>query len=196
MRINMYDEAVLGSPEAPYVIVELMDYTCPHCREMHKKIRRAKERYGDQLAVVIMPVPLELECNKIVPATSPEHRGACGMARRALAVGEISPEKFVEFHNWLLANEKQAPSAAAAVRRAFSLVDRTKLSALSDSDEIKGRIQKYIRLFSRLSDQYSTADKPFGLPVLIVGDTVLTGKIETVDELCAELEKAIDIKPL
>ena len=82
------------------------------------------------------------------------------------------------------------------MRRAFRLVDRGEFSAASNSDEIKQRIQKYINLYSRLSSQYSTKDKPFGLPVIIAGDTVITGKIETVDDLCEALEKAVDIKPL
>ncbi len=40
MRLDMYQEAVIGSPTAKYVVVEIMDYTCPHCRKMHAHLRR------------------------------------------------------------------------------------------------------------------------------------------------------------
>ena len=73
LTIDMYEQAVLGSPTAPHVVIEMVDYACPHCRAMHQTVERAIERYGDQLAVVIMPMPLELECNKQMPKTEPAH---------------------------------------------------------------------------------------------------------------------------
>ena len=87
----------------------LMDYTCPHCRKMHAHLREAMDRYGDQLAVVILPMPLELDCNKLVPATDPSHRGACKIARTALAVAEVDPSKFLDFHNFLMAERGESP---------------------------------------------------------------------------------------
>jgi hypothetical protein len=195
VRLDAYQEAILGSPDAKYVVVELMDYTCPHCRKMHAHILEAIERYGDQLAVVILPMPLELECNKLVPATDPLHRGACKISRTALAVAEIDPGKFVDFHYFLLAEEERSPTAAQAVVRAFRLVDRKELSRLGHSKEIEDRIQKNIRLYSALSAQHR-GEKSFGLPVQIFGDTVLTGGEITSEEMFEAWEKALGIKPL
>jgi protein-disulfide isomerase len=196
VRINSYDEAILGSPDAKFIVIEMMDYTCPHCRKMHSHIREALERYGDQLAVVIMPVPLELECNKQVGKTDPMHRGACKMSKVALSVSKVDPVKFIDFHNFLLANEEKAPTAAQAVVRAFRLVDRKALSKLTGSDEIARRVQKYISLYMTLSAQHQDKDKSFGLPVQIVGDTVLTGGEVTNEEMFEAWEKALGIKPL
>jgi uncharacterized membrane protein/protein-disulfide isomerase len=195
MKINMYNEAVIGSPEAPYVIVELMDYTCPHCREMHKNIKRAKDRYGSQLAVVVMPVPLEMECNKMVGQTDPLHRGACRMSRLALGVAKLDPDAFSDFHNWLLADEKNPPSGVQTLNRAWQVVDQKDLSKLVNNEEIKKRITQYINLYTALSKLYSTKEKPFGLPVQIVGDTALTGKFESPEAMFEAWEKALDIKP-
>ncbi len=140
-------------------------------------------------------MPLELDCNKMVAATDPMHRGACKIARTALAVAEVEPSKFVDFHNFLMADEEHVPTASQAVFRAFRMVDRKELSKRSGSEEIEARIQKNIRLYQALSAQHR-GDKPFGLPVQIVGDTVLTGGDVTSDELFESWEKAIDIKPL
>jgi thiol-disulfide isomerase/thioredoxin len=195
IKLDMYKEAVLGSPEAKYVVVELMDYTCPHCRKMHAHIREAMSRYGDQLAVVILPVPLELECNKMVAATDPAHRGACKIARTALAVGEVAPSKFLDFHNFLLANEEKVPSAGQAVVRGYQIVDRKRLKTRGASQEIEDRIQKDIRLYSALAAEHRS-DTTFGLPVQIVGDTVLSGGEVTAEEMFEAWEKALGIKPL
>jgi hypothetical protein len=194
MKLDMYNEAVLGSPEAKYVVVEMMDYTCPHCRKMHEHIREARERYGDQLAVVILPMPLELECNKMMTETDPMHRGSCKISKTALAVAKADPRKFLDFHNFLLADEKNPPSSSQAVMRAFKAVDRTKLAKASRDKELDERIQRYIRLFTALSKEHHGKDA-FGLPVQIVGDTVLTGGDMTSDEMFEAWEKAIDIKP-
>jgi protein-disulfide isomerase len=196
VRINVYDEAVLGSPEAKYVVVELMDYTCPHCRKMHPHIREAMERYGDQLAIVIMPVPLELECNKRVTATDPLHRGACKLARLALAVAKIDPGAFIDYHNFLLSDEEKPPTSSQAVVRAFHLVPREQLSKLTSSPSLNSRIEKYQNLFQTLAAQHTSKETTFGLPVQIVGDTVLTGGTMTSEEMFEAWEKELGIKPL
>ena len=63
--------------------------------------------------------------------------------------------------------------------RAFHLTDRTKLSRLSKDRAVEARIQKYISLFSTLSAQHQGSASSFGLPVQIVGDTVLTGDMKS-----------------
>ena len=78
--------------------------------------------------------------------------------------------------------------------RGFRLVDRKELSKRGGSKEIEERIQKNIRLYQALSAQHR-GDKPFGLPVQIVGDTVLSGGDITSEEMFEAWEKAIDIKP-
>ena len=197
IRLNVYDEAVLGSPEAKYVVVEMMDYTCPHCRKMHAHIREAMERYGDQLAIVIMPVPLELECNKLVSVTDPMHRGACKMARLALAVAKIDPASSSTFtiSCWPMKKRRRPPRRRSFAR--FDLVDRKELSKLTSSPSIDARIQKYHNRFSRpLLAQHIGKTTTFGLPVQIVGDTVLTGGDMTSEEMFEAWEKALGIKPL
>jgi hypothetical protein len=162
---------------------------------MHAHIREAMQRYGDQVAVVILPVPLELECNKMVAATDPAHRGACKIARTALAVGEVAPSKFIDFHNFLMANEEKVPTSGQAVVRGYGMVDRKRLKARGSSQEIEDRIQKDIRLYSALAAEHQ-GDVTFGLPVQIVGDTVLSGGEISEEEMFEAWEKALGIKPL
>lgn len=194
LKLDTYNEPLLGSPDAKYVVVEMIDYTCPHCRKMHAHIRDAMYRYGDQLAIIILPVPLELECNKLVPATDPIHRGSCKIAATALAVAEVEPHAFLDFHNYLLADEDKPPTSSQAVFRAFAMVDRNEFRRVSRSKEISDRIQQNIRLYATLSAQQRDK-KSFGLPVQLVGDTVLSGGEITSEEMFEAWEKALGIKP-
>jgi len=195
LTVDLYAEAVLGSRDAPYVILELLDYTCPHCRKMHENIKLAERRYGDQLAIVVMPVPLELECNRRLPKTDPMHRDACRLARLAISVAQVDPSVFADFQNFLMRDEDNPPQYGTAVVRAFRLVNRDKLRELTKSDEIENRIQKYINLYANLAARQKSSDKPFGLPVQIVGDKVFTGKFDSPEEMFEAWEAEIDLRP-
>ena len=62
-KLDIRQWTLLGKPEARYVFVEMYDYTCPHCRNTHRAIRGAFDRFGDDLAVIALPVPLDRKCN-------------------------------------------------------------------------------------------------------------------------------------
>ena len=66
LKLDVYKHPLIGSPEAPHVMIEMVSYDCPHCREMHRTVERGLSRYGSQLAIIIMPIPLEMRCNRLV----------------------------------------------------------------------------------------------------------------------------------
>jgi hypothetical protein len=74
------------------------------------------------------------------------------------------------------------------------MTDRTKLRKVSQDPAIAARIQNYIKLFTALSAQHRGQAEPFGLPVQIVGDTVLSGDMST-EEMLSAWEKALGVKP-
>jgi hypothetical protein len=195
LTIDMYQQAVLGSPTAPHVVIEIVDYACPHCRAMHQTIAKAIDRYGDQLAIVIMPMPLELECNPQMASTEPAHFGACKLARLALAMSEVDPAAFVDFHEWLMADKDKVPPVDRAIAKAYRLADSKKLRERVNSDEINKRIQDDINLYTSLAMQQSKDSKPFGLPIQIIGDEVISGDTVSGDELLAKWEEILGMKP-
>jgi hypothetical protein len=195
LTIDMYQQAVLGSPTAPHVVIEMVDYACPHCRAMNKTIQTAIDRYGDQLAIVIMPMPLELECNPQMAATEPAHFGACKLARLAIAMSEVDPAAFVDFHEWLMADKDKVPPIDRAIAKAYRLADSKKLREHVNSDEVNKRIQDDINLYTSLSMQQAKDSKPFGLPIQIIGDQVISGDTVSGDELLAKWEEILGMKP-
>lgn len=189
LRIDAYDHAVLGSPEAPHLVVELMDYACPHCRDFHGKLTEALERFEGKVAVVVMPVPGEISCNPHVRKARAKSVGACFAARLTLAVSRLAPEKFDEVHAWMLEDDK-IPDRTKSLAEAWSHVDSDALSlALRDDEgDLAGRVKNYVDLAALIGRQGR-----FGLPAQIVGDSVIAGPVKTVDELCALWAKQFGI---
>ncbi|MFI4873903.1 MAG: DsbA family protein, partial [Blastopirellula sp. JB062] len=66
---------------------------------------QARKKYGGQLAVVVMPLPLSHHCNAYVPETLPEHENACQLAYLAINLWRTKPEAFDGFHHWLFAGD-------------------------------------------------------------------------------------------
>jgi uncharacterized membrane protein len=195
LSLNIYDHPVLGNPEAPHVVVEMLSYDCPHCRDMHRIVQRGLKRYGDQLAIVVLVMPLEMSCNKLVTDPKASHDGACTIARMALGISAVNPTTFRSFHDWLMADEKKPPTKSQAVAKAYRLVDSRRLRDITGSDEIKKQIDKYVDLFATLRRYHRGEAKSFGLPIQIVGDEMMTGKVEKASDVYKTWEKNLGINP-
>lgn len=189
VKIDAYEHAVLGSPEAPHLVVEMMDYACPHCREFHEILNEAIDRFDGRVGVVILPVPGENLCNKYIKKSRPKSVGACFAAKLSIAVSRLEPAKFERFHAWMLEAEK-IPSRTAALIRAQRFVDSRELSAeLRDPEgQIAAQIGQYVELAGALQKQGR-----FGLPSQILGDKVVVGPPDSLETLCELWSGAFDL---
>jgi uncharacterized membrane protein len=194
LTLDVYKHPLIGSPEAPHVLVEMVSYDCKHCRKTHGSVKRALARYGNQVAIILMVIPLDRECNKLVTSAAASHRGACATARTALGVAAIRPSAFAKFHDWLMADEEKPPGLPAIIARAYGLVDSQRLQELSESERLKKQIDGYVNLFGTLAKQNS-GNKEFGLPVQILGDHIMTGTIEKPADLYKAWEEHLGVKP-
>lgn len=82
---------VIGSPEAPNVIVEFSDFQCPACAAVDRDVRGFIEEFGSSVS---------LEYRHF---TLPQHANALPSAYAAEAAGNQG--KFWEAHNWLFDNQ-------------------------------------------------------------------------------------------
>ena len=183
--VDMYDMIVLGSPEAPYVVYELFDYTCSHCREMAPKIEALREHYGDDVAVVLFPVPLSAGCNRYVSHTSRDHVHACQIARYAFAVWLAAPEEFESYHEWLLESE-DAPTQSEAQARASSIIGAPELLQLSRGEEVAARLSASVDLYGRLNRGT--------IPKLLIGDQVIQGRVSETETLLKIMEESLPVE--
>ncbi|MCW1925850.1 thioredoxin domain-containing protein [Luteolibacter arcticus] len=88
----------LGSADAKHVLVEYFDYQCPACRTMHGFLEALRLRHPKDIAVIVLPVPLERSCNRLLGPKDTAHPGSCELSRAALAVWRSAPAAFEEVH--------------------------------------------------------------------------------------------------
>ncbi len=185
LAIDVDAEPIAGSPAAAHVLVKVFDYTCSHCRTLHHDLEKVLPLYGNRVAVVLLPMPLNRRCNPYVFGTAPVHEPACDMARLALAVWHVAPEKFLDFHHWLLAGDA-APSLGDARRKAAELLGDQPLAAALAGDAVENHLQRNVEIYGRLG----------GGPIpklLIDPQTILVGPPESPAVLIDALDQTLGL---
>ncbi|MEX2171120.1 MAG: vitamin K epoxide reductase family protein [Pirellulales bacterium] len=190
LKIDTYEHPVLGNPDAEHVIVEFFDYKCPHCRLMHKFVAESLPKYGEQLAIVMLPVPNDILCNRYVRQGGEDHRGACKLANLAIATADLDPLTFVRLHDWIM-DQEHPPSYSSSLRRASQTIDQSKLIGQLARADVPERVQRYIELFATMSRTVKSS-----LPMQIVGDEVISGAPASAQELSDLWEQKLGIKPV
>ncbi len=179
--INVYEFPVLGDVEAPNLIVELVDYTCPQCREMYHHIEAARQHYGDQMAVVVRLIALERSCNPYVSRDHPKHKNACKYVRLALAIWHSDPTKFAEFHHWLMGPEK-IPDIQEASAFAVELIGAEELKSSVRSAATMGMLGDNHRLWKRIDRK---------LPILFAGGRLMHGMPRSDEDFIERLSERL-----
>lgn len=146
LTLAPHELPIIGSPDAPKLLVVMFDYCCPHCRRLHGWLDVARERYPGQFAVVLLPTPQNPRCHPGLEDLEPRFEHACELARLALGVWRTDRSKFAEFDQWLFESEDpRTPDAAQS--KAESLVAPAALaSALSDpwiDARIRANVEAY-----------------------------------------------------
>lgn len=184
--IDLRDAPLLGSPDAKYAMVELLDYTCDHCRELHTHVHHAVEHYSDDLAVVIYHVPLSSKCNPHVPEgrKGKGKRNACDYAQLAINVWKLKPHRFAEYHNWLMEGEKP-PRVIEARKRAMRICGDNILLDSQLRQESLRRISKQSELLSRIRK----------LPVLLFPQGAMAGIPKSQEAFLQVLQTKLGLEP-
>jgi len=177
IQIDTDARPILGSPDAPTVLVEMFDYTCHYCREMHRHLEAVRETYGDQVAVIVVPVPYNHKCNRWIRKTPAAHQEGCEIARLALAVWHVAPQKFPEYHRWLLETPKSRTTAEAR-QYAVTLIGQEALQqATQDWQRVIRRELKINADLNELVSRKLAQTKFPGagvIPKILVGNKVIS----------------------
>jgi uncharacterized membrane protein len=175
--IKLDDVPVLGSRDAPNVIVCLLDYTCSHCRALHPILLQAGQQFSNQLAIVCLPMSLASQCNPYIP-NSKADPDSCEFANLSLAVWRAKPEAFRQFDDWLFA-DVTAPSLDQARTYAAQLVGADKLHAALADPWVSQQVQTDIKIHRA---NWLAVDNS-AMPQIVMGDAVSTGEINSVEHL-------------
>ncbi|MFK7820025.1 MAG: DsbA family protein [Planctomycetaceae bacterium] len=184
-RLNVRHWPSIGNPDAKYVFVEMFDYTCPHCRETHKAVDGAIKKFGKDLAIICLPVPLDGKCNSMVQVTNAKHAEACEVSRIAIAVWRCKPSSFHKFHDWMFA----APNARTAMAaRTFGeqLIGKERLTAELGKPYASQYIASHVKLYKGAGAGQ--------VPKLMFPRSNVKGKIASANTLIQMIEQQFPAK--
>ena len=178
-KLNAAELPLIGPANAKAILVGLFDYTCHHCRETRRVVKKAIERASGRLAIISLPMPLDKECNHLVTRTTKEHVHACEYGALALGVFRAKPAAFPQFEDWLF-EPVEPPSIEQARNRAMKLAGVQALSRAMRDPWIGERLVNNIALYE--ANAHATGGDT-RLPQIVIGDTLIQGTISTADEL-------------
>ena len=177
-KLDVRQWPLIGDPNAEYIFVEMFDYTCPHCRATNESIKSVCSRFGSRLAIVALPVPLEASCNP--HASGSGHTGSCEIARLAVAVWRIAPDKYHEFHNWLF-ESPAARSTFEARSKAGQLVGVAALNREIGTGIPGQYVEKHVELYKRMGAG--------SVPKLVFPTVTLVGEVGSATYLGETIQK-------
>jgi len=178
-----------GSPEAPYVLVSLFDYTCHHCHQMHGYLVQLWQTFGNKVAVLSLPMPLDSQCNPAIQRTPRAHQNACQYAKLGLAVWRADRTKLKAFDDLMFA-QLAPPPIEQARSAAEQLVGADALNKALGDPWIDDALSKSIKLFQSNSVTFNNGS----MPQVVIGSQVVFGAINGVDDLYKVAEGALGLK--
>ena len=182
-----HDLPLLGSADAPKLLVVLFDYCCPHCWATHGYLLDGLAAHKDELAVLLLPTPLNSKCNPYWEQTEPRFEHACELARLALAVWRVDRGAFVRFDAWLFEPEKPRDPVEAR-RHAEELVPAAALQQALQDPWIDHQIEQNVTAYHN-----SQAER---VPVILSpGMRAIVGRPESEEQLFQLLEKELKLQP-
>ena len=181
---------LLGPANAPHRIGCLFDYTCHHCRQLHGFIRTAIDQFDGQLSCLMIPMPLDANCNAQIKRTGRDHVNACKYAKICLAVQQIAPAKYDAFDRWLFTNHKTTKPLAKVREHAASLVGAAALNKAVASATVQQQLQQNIRAY----ELNSKNGKKSLMPQTIIKDQVIFGPPPSDAALQSILKKILGLK--
>lgn len=152
-RYNVEELPLLGKKDAQFVMVEYFDYTCRSCRDMAGDLKAMQRTFGQAFAVVLLPCPLNRQCNPHLPGGVEDHAGSCELTQLALAVWRLAPEKFLDFHALLLAATLPVNVATATAEAESRVGGREALAKALRDPWIKQRVSETVNQYRLFSSQ-------------------------------------------
>ncbi len=127
-KIDVTDAPFKGNPNAPVVLVEFVDYECPHCKHVQPVMRQVVEEFKSDVKVYFKHYPLGGHVNSRLAAEG--------------AVAAQKQGKFWPFNDKIWANaDILSPALLEQFAKDIGL-DVAQWRKDLESDEVKNRVQK------------------------------------------------------
>jgi uncharacterized membrane protein len=189
-QLKLNELPMIGSVEAPHVIVSLFDYTCHYCHDLHGLLVEAQRRFGNQLAIVSLPMPLDAACNHLMTRTPGAHQNACEYAALGLAVWRAQPGAFAQFDTWIFTPPSPLP-VPQVKQYAEQLVGRENLERALADGWVKQQIQTDVAIYDTNSRALNGDSR---MPQLIIGSSISSGPVPRIENLYQMLSEQFGLK--
>ncbi|TBW33648.1 DsbA family protein [Siculibacillus lacustris] len=157
-------QVVLGNPKGDVTLVEFFDYNCGYC----------KRALPDMLGLIDRDRNLRIVLKEF-PVLGP---GSVEAAKVAVAVEQVAPEKYLDFHKRLLGGRGEANRARALEAANGAGVDSTALDRAMADREVPATLEEVYGLATGLGLS--------GTPSYVIGDQIVPGAVGI-----ARLEEAV-----
>jgi len=150
---NSEHQAVVGNPDGAITLVEFFDYNCGYCKRAEADMTALIEANPD-LRVVLKELPI------LAP-------GSVEAARVSVAVKDIAPDAYAEFHRQLLLKPGAADGQKALSIAEELGLDRQALLRVANTPEVTENLAEAQQLASTLGIS--------GTPSYIIANAVVPG---------------------
>jgi protein-disulfide isomerase len=150
---NSANQMVLGNTEGAISLVEFFDYNCTYCRSATSDMTALIETNPD-LRVIMKEFPILSE-------------GSVGAARISIAVKDIAPDRYLDFHLALFYRPGEATAEKALAIAGELGLDAAALSAAASSEEVSRNLQEVQDLARALGIS--------GTPSYVIGNELVPG---------------------
>lgn len=186
IKLDVSQWPSVGNQKAEFVCVEMFDYNCQHCRQTHAAIKAAREKMGEKMAVILLPLPLNTDCNNQIVQTGPQFVESCLLSKLSVSVWKTNPEKFCDFHEWMF-DGPNAPNYQTALAQAESMVGKEQLAKVLNSPLPDAYLQKHVQIYARIGKG--------NIPKLLFRTTSIEGLFQSPDLLIDVLNRQGPLVP-
>jgi uncharacterized membrane protein len=184
-RLDLAQVPVWGSPDAPFKLLSLYDYTCHHCRDMHPIVQQVQRDFSNKLAVVSLPMPLDSQCNYLMRQTPRPHVNACAYAKVGLAVWRAKHDAIEPFDDWIFSFQNPPP-LIEVTNKALQLTGLMPFEAAMRDPWIDQQLRTAIDIYGVSAREFRHGN----MPQLMIGTNILSGTL-TAEQLRAVVAKYV-----
>jgi protein-disulfide isomerase len=152
---NSKNQMVLGNPDGPITLVEFFDYNCTYCRRAVSDMTALLQANPD-VKMVMKEFPILAE-------------GSVEAARISVAVKELAPDKYLDFHRELFSRPGQASTTKALEVASDLGLDTDALKAAANQADVTAGLQEVHQLATDLGIS--------GTPSYVIGKEIVPGAI-------------------
>jgi protein-disulfide isomerase len=146
-------QMVLGNPQGPVTLVEFFDYNCGYCKRAVSDMTALLDANPD-LRIVLKEFPILSQ-------------GSVEAARLSVAVKDLAPDRYLEFHEELFTRPGEVNGAKALAVAADLGLNADNLKEAANTEEVTRNLQEV----QQLADVLGIS----GTPSYVIGTEIVPG---------------------